>query len=224
MAKKRVLIIYYSHSSQTRNLITSFYEGLIRKDIDVDVKQLEPIEKLSFPVGSVVTTFLMMVTTFFRKRNAIQKVDINPDAYDLTVLAGPTWSYSPSGPILSFLDEYGELLDGVAVLPFISCRGYWRVHYYGLKRSLKAKGAKVLKPIVFLHVGPEPWRTIGVFLKLSGKVPESGKSWMRKYYRKFGHTKQQVAHAVTLGEEVGTKLYKDKELEDMHLNPIGDLK
>lgn len=224
MAKKRVLIIYYSHSSQTRNLVSSFAGGLTKKGVEVDVEQLKPVEKLGFPLGSTFATFTMMVATFFRRRNPIHKVTITPKEYDLVVVAGPTWSYNPSGPVLAFLDEYGELFANCLVLPFISCRGYWRFHYYILKMSLKIKGSKVLKPMVFKHVGPEPWRTIGVFLKLTGKVPESGKSWMRKYYRKFGHTKEQVAHAAILGEEAGVILNENKGVDAMHFAPVGDLK
>ncbi|MEE4241101.1 MAG: hypothetical protein V2I36_06520, partial [Desulfopila sp.] len=154
----------------------------------------------------VFSTLAMMLETFFRKRVAIE--DVQPTAginWDLVILAGPTWSYNPSGPVLSFFDRDGEMLTQRKVLPFISCRGYWRLHYLQLRLMLSRRKAEFLQPVVFLHTGPEPWRTIGVFLKIAGYSPESESSWIRKYYTRFGHGKEQIDYARQLGQEFWKK-------------------
>ena len=151
-----------------------------------------------------------MVETFFRKRYGLvtPEVEIAND-WDLIIIAGPTWSYNPSGPILSFLDNHGEKLKGKKVKPFISCRGYWRSHFWQLRSILVKKGANVVAPLVFLHPGKEPWRTLGVFLKIAGKTPESDKSWLSRYYPRFGHTKEQVNHARKLGIKLASAINQD---------------
>jgi hypothetical protein len=215
--RQRVLIVYFSLSSQTRNLLQGLGKGLGEYDIDVEWQQLKTVEALPFPLGSYSATLKMMVTTLFRKRVAIEQ--LGPECFfpwDFIVLAGPTWSYHPSGPILSLLDRDGErLFKDRTVLPFISCRGYWRMHYWNLKSILNKKGARVLRPVVFTHPVEEPWRTIGVFLKLAGQMPESGRSWFHHFYPKYGHNKRQVNDAKAIGLILGKYIEEGKDLEDL---------
>lgn len=215
MDKKRILIISYSFSSQTRNLLNGLIVGLEESGVEVFWEQLNPVSELRFPIGTISATFIMMVQTFLRKRYPVHP--INPvcfEQWNLIILAGPTWSYNPSGPVLSLLDRDGKrLFAGKTVLPFISCRGYWRVHYYGLKALLKRCGATVAAPVVFGHPTPEPWRTIGVFLKLAGKVPEAGNSWFRHFYPKYGHSRQQVEDCRKVGLELGGHIMAGNSLD-----------
>ncbi|MBW6521063.1 MAG: NAD(P)H-dependent oxidoreductase [Desulfoarculaceae bacterium] len=215
MNKKRILIISYSFSSQTRNLLHGLIDGLEESGIEVFWEQLNTVSELRFPIGTIWATFVMMVQTFLRKRYPVQPV--NPvcfEQWDLIILAGPTWSYNPSGPVLFLLDRDGKrLFGGKTVLPFISCRGYWRVHYYGLKSLLRKCGATVAAPVVFSHPTPEPWRTIGVFLKLAGKVPEAGNSWFHRFYPKYGHSRQQVEDSRKVGRELGRYIMAGNTLD-----------
>jgi hypothetical protein len=209
--------LYYSFSSQTKNILQSLTEGLESKSIEVVTERLEPVKQLRFPIGSIPDTIEMMILTFFRMRVPIQPVSRHCfDTYDLILLAGPTWSYNPSGPILRLFDLYGkELFSSKNVIPLISCRGYWRVHWYGLKSLLRKCGASVNNLIVFSHPSPEPWRTIGVFLKLAGRNPEKI-AWMRKFYRKYGHTRKQLAEARRFGCMLGEAIKKDQNLSSLN--------
>jgi hypothetical protein len=217
--RQRVLIVFFSFSSQTRNLLQGLGKGLQEYDIDVDWQQIKTLETLHFPLGSTVATLKMMFTTFFRRRMPIE--ELQPDCFhpwDLIILAGPTWSYHPSGPVLSLLDRDGErLFKNQQVLPFISCRGYWRMHHWGLRSFLMRKGAEVLRPVVFTHPVAEPWRTIGVFLKLAGKVPESGKSWLHRYYPKYGHSMRQVNDARDIGLILGKCIQEGNDLKSLRI-------
>lgn len=190
-------------------------DGLREHGVDVFWEQLSPLADLRFPIGTIPSTIIMMVQTFLRKRYPVHPV--NPACFgpwDLVILAGPTWSYNPSGPVLSLLDRDGKrLFSGKSVLPFISCRGYWRVHYYGLKGLLRGCGAHVLAPIVFSHPTPEPWRTIGVFLKLAGKAPEAGSSWFRRFYPKYGHSRKQIEDSRKLGAKLGGMIMAGNSLD-----------
>lgn len=215
MSNKRVLVLSYSYSHQTGNLLKTLVAGMEEENVDIIRESLEPVENLRFPIGTIPATFVMMVQTFFRKRYPIQPLnEVVFQDWDLIILAGPTWSYNPSGPVLSLLDRDGrKLFNSQSVLPMISCRGYWRVHYWGLKSLLKKCGAKdIISPIVFSHPTPEPWRTIGVFLKLAGRTPEKGSSWFRRVYPKYGHSRKQVEKAGKLGKQLGHDIQSGMEL------------
>lgn len=214
----RVLLLYFSFSGQTSGLLNNLGCGLKREGVEVNFAKLRPLTPLRFPVGSILATCKMMLTTLFRCRTAINEPDKSVwEDYDLIILAGPTWSYNPSGPILDLIDRFGpRLFKNKTVLPIISCRGYWRVHWYGLKSLLEKCGASIPNKIVFTHPTPEPWRTLGVFLKIAGKAPERSKL-LGRYYKRYGHSKRQLLEAEKLGGVIGSCLKHNRSLTELDL-------
>lgn len=208
--KKRVLIIYYSFTQQTRLLIKKFGTGLAEENIVVGFERLIPVESYDFPFKSDYRLFTAMVKTFFRKRSKIR--DVSPICYedwDRIVLAGPTWSYHPSGPILDFLDRYGtKICRGKEIVLIISCRSYWRIHFWSLRRALKRHGVIKLTPLIFVHPIKEPFRFIGLVLQLRGKMIRREKSWFRKHYPGYGHNRTQLEEAYKQGIDLGRELHK----------------
>lgn len=209
----RVLVVFYSFSGQTMGLVSRLALGLKEEGVSVVTEKLAPVKRLRFPIGTVPATIKMMLTTLFRCRVPIK--ELSPACsgdYDLVILAGPTWSYNPSGPVLSFLDRDGRrTLAGKTVMPLISCRGYWRMHWCGLKGKLKRCGAITPNHIVFSHPHAEPWRTIGVFLKLAGKRPERSR-FIGRFYKKFGHSRKQMLEAHRFGRQIGVALKEQTPL------------
>ncbi len=218
-SSKRILLLFYSFSGQTSSLIRNIITALEEEGHSVFKEKLIPCKTLRFPVGSYSACFKMMIATFFRQRVAIEPLSAeSKENYDLVILAGPTWSYNPSGPILSLIDRDGKtIFKEKTVLPLISCRGYWKAHLFGLTHLLKKHGAKIPNKIVFSHPSKEPWRTIGVFLKIVGKNPERS-AFLGKYYNRFGHSRQQQDEATRLGILLGQALNKDKPLEDINFS------
>lgn len=213
--QKRILILHYSFSSQTKNLVQSMLEGMAEyQQVDVICERINPTISQHFPIGTIPKTVKKMIVTFFRQRIPIHPLSPHCfEYYDLIILAGPTWSYNPSGPVLSLLDRDGKrLFAQKRVIPLISCRGFWRAHWWGIKSLLKRTGAIVPNGIIFTHTSKEPWRTIGVFLKLAGEVPER-MSWMKKHYPKYGHTRQQLTEARKFGEQIARAVSQEEELE-----------
>ncbi len=205
----RVCIIYFSLSGQSRGLINLLAAGLRSQGVEVFIEQIVARHRIGFPFYSVFKTLIMMLLTFFRKRIPIQPPSERCfQAYDLIVLAGPTWSYNPSGPVLDLLDRYGKrLFKGRQVTPLISCRGYYRMHERGLKKSLQRCGAQVTDSIIFRHPVPEPWSTIGVFLRSAGYHPEKI-SFIAKHYNHFGHSVDQLLEVKFTGSRLGAQLQK----------------
>ena len=198
----RITIVSFSLSNQTKKLIRAFKEGLASSPEAVQVEHLRlaPTERIPFPFPSIPATMLMMVKTLFRVRIPISELPPAPlrDS-GLLVLAGPTWSYNPCGPVLSFLDTYGDLaMSGRPVLPIISCRGYWRLHWHYLKGEILRHGGTPLGPWVFTHPSKEPWRTVGVFLTVAGKHPRRF-PLLRRHYPRYGHDRKQLQRAAEMG-------------------------
>jgi len=209
-----VLVIYYSFSGQTRSVIQRLIAGMEEQGVLVITERLYSVQTLRFPIGSVASTVKMMLVTLLRKKMEIAPPSENCYAsFDSILLAGPTWSYNPSGPVLALLHGYGEkLFAGRVVLPLISCRGYWRMHWYGLRRLLMKKGAIVPNVIVFTHPTKEPWRTIGVFLKLAGKTPERS---LGARYPRYGHSREQQEQAYSYGLRLGEALQRGQSLNTL---------
>ena len=210
---KKILFISFSLSGQTSNLVARMASGLEAAGVEGTIERLRPLKPLRFPFGSIRATVLMMLLTFFRKRVPIAPLSEKcRQSYDLMVLAGPTWSYHPSGPVLSLLDrDDSGLFAGVTVIPLISCRGYWRMHWFGLRALLRKHGAVVVNCIVFTHPSREPWRTLGVFLKLAGRCPEKSK-FLGRYYPRYGHEKRQLEEAFRFGVLLGEALTAGRDL------------
>lgn len=216
---KQVLFIYFSFSGQTGVLIHRLAAGLKEQGVEVFFERLKPVNHLRFPVGSISRTLIMMLTTFFRHRIPIKVLSAKCNQeYELIVLAGPTWSYNPSGPVLSFLDRDGkEVLNGREVLPLISCRGYWKMHWWGLRRKLVRCGAHFSNMIAFSHPSHEPWRTIGVFLKIAGKNPERS-GFISRHYKRFGHSSEQMEEAFRFGRQIGRCLQENRSLATINFD------
>jgi len=216
----KVLILYYSLSAQTSGLVHRLGAGLETQGVQVVCERLQPLAPRKFPFGTVPATLFMMLITFLRVRMPIQPLPpVCWEHYDLMVLAGPTWSYNPSGPVLSLLDRDGaRLFGGQQVLPLISCRGYWRMHWLSLRFQLARCGAKVVNRMVFAHPSKEPWRTIGVFLKLAGRVPERS-GWLSRYYPRYGHSREQQDEAFAFGQAIGQALKQGDSLAALSFVP-----
>ena len=212
MAIKRVLIVYYSYTQQTRIQLQQFIAGLESAGIEVVQERLEPLTPYAYPFATNRRLASAMLMTFFQKRMAIKPVSARCFAsWDCIVLAGPTWSYNPSGPVLDFLDRYGkDVCGGQLVVPFISCRAYWFLHYWMLKRSLCRYGATVEQPVVFTHPVKEPWRSLGLLLKLrGGEVARRRYSWLRRHYPIYGHSQGQRVDAMEQGKKLAVRLLGD---------------
>ena len=219
----RICIIYFSLSGQSRGLINLLAAGIRSRGVEVVVEKIRTVEQISFPFNSMLRTLKMMLTTFFRVRIPVLEPSRRCfEAFDLMILAGPTWSYNPSGPVLSLLDRYGgKLFGSKTVIPLISCRGYHRMHEYLLKRQLQSCGAAPSPAIVFDHPVAEPWSTIGVFLKSAGYRPEK-MSLLAGRYDHFGHTADQLIEARAIGEKIADDLLQ-QPLKSENSTPLAQV-
>ena len=209
MADRRVLIISYSFTQQTRALVRRFVAGLESTGVSVVQERLEPIAPYEYPFSNDLRLGIAMAATFLQRRMPIRPVSERCRGdWDCIVLAGPTWSYNPCGPMLDFLDRFGAAVcGGQRVAPLISCRAYWQMHHWVLKRLLRRCGASsVDPPVVFTHPVGEPWRSLGLLLKLRGKIGLKKYRWIRRSYPRYGHNEAQRSEAEQQGRLLGQRL------------------
>ncbi len=207
----RVLIIYYSFSRQTRKLVRAAEKGLASAGVEVTSERLIPVKHLKFPFGSFLKTLYMMIITFFRKRMPVSELSARAfQEYDLIIIAGPTWSFNPCGPVLSFLDTYcNDIFPGRRVLPIISCRRYWRYHGHYLKKRIRKCGGYPMEPWAFNHPVPAPWDTIGLFLTLMGRNPRRV-AILKKFYTRYGHNNRQLHEMEKRAHDLGLQLQQQE--------------
>jgi len=211
----KILCVYYSYSGQTAKLVRAFTEGFSQGGGEAVIVRLHPLKKISFPFPSFFTTLWMMFRTRFRVRDKVSEHAGPAGRFDAVMIGGPTWSYSPSGPVLAWLDEEGrKVLSGKKTLPIISCRGYWKLHHRELKRAIVAMGGKPLNPMIFTHPVAEPWRSIGVFLTLIGKHPEK-MPVIGRHYKRYGHSPEQIEEARKLGSAFAGKLMESYDCDSV---------
>ncbi len=197
--------MYYSFTHQTKLMLNKFIEGLESEGVAVTVQRLVPVSPYEFPFASYGGLIKATVETFFQVKCEIEPIDDSCYGdWDRVIIAGPTWSYHPSGPILEFLKKFGkDVCGGQHVIPFISCRAYWRINNWELGRLLKKIGAHVTTPIVFTHPIAEPWRSIGLVIQLRGKMVRRENSWFRTKYPGYGHSREQNNIAMEEGHRLG---------------------
>ena len=207
MEEKQVLIVYYSLSQQTYRLVQNLSEGLQSTGASVELFRLRPQTPVVVPIKSNFDLFRIMMSTTVRTRTEIRPVQLQRATYDHIIIAGPTWSYNPSGPVLKFLDTYGtQLLKDTSVSFLISCRSYWLTHYWGLKRMCVKCGGRTQKPTVFRHSTAEPWCTFGLLYWLRGVYEKNLPGWLLKRYSHFGHSEEQFKEAREAGVRLGNSI------------------
>lgn len=209
----RILIIYYSLSGQSRGLINLLATGMRAEGAAVTIEKIHTVNRIRFPFRGFIHTLWKMLITFLRVRTPINPPSFKCyEEFELVVLGGPTWSYNPSGPILSLLDLYGEkLFKNQRVMPLLSCRGYYRIHDYTLRLQLRRFGAQLEESLVFNHPVAEPWSTLGVFLKSAGYNPTKI-GFLSTHFPHFGHSSEQLRLAREQGSLIADCLKNDLPL------------
>lgn len=111
---RQILIVYYSHSSNTRKLAK-----LIEQETSGMLVELVPEEAYPSNHNAVVEQAKKEIQTGFRPKLNTEVRDIA--TYDTVFVGTPNWWHTIAPPVATFLDSYD--LSGKDIVPFCTHGG-----------------------------------------------------------------------------------------------------
>ncbi len=213
---KNILVIYYSQSGQTKDIVDSIVRPIEKADnINIDYELIKPLKEYPFPWGGkFFSCFPESVKGIPCKLKPFSyRKDIN---YDLILIAYQPWYLSPSIPVWSFLssDETISLFTGKKVITIIGSRNMWICSQEIIARKLRELNAKLIGNIVLADRSSNyisAFNIIRWLIKGDKKptllLPEAGVS------------KKDIANATVFGEIVNDAL-KNNDWENLQKNLI----
>lgn len=148
---RRILVIDYSQTGQTRRLRDSICAPLIAEDeLKVDFLELQPEQPFPFP-WPMVKFFEIFPETVQMQPVALKPYTVDTSQhYDLIILCYQVWFLSPSLPVSSFLQspEAQNLFRDTPVVTVIGCRNMWLQAQEKVKQQLQQLGARLVDNLV----------------------------------------------------------------------------
>ena len=113
MANSRILIVYYSRSGTTRQLVQA-----LSADLQCDIEEIVETKSRSGVLG-----YLRSVIEARRQRPSITvaRAIKDPSLYDLIILGTPVWAWSVSSPVRAYMMANRTRFAAVAF--FCTCGG-----------------------------------------------------------------------------------------------------
>jgi hypothetical protein len=186
-AKKRVLIVYYSHTRQALRVSEAMAEvfgerGFAVSQAGIEFTDPKYLERFSvFPFRHAVFDIVPLLVPQLRQKTGQIRI---PEAarqgdYDLVCFGSPTWFFRTAMPLRSYLEsaEAAQVLAGRPFAAYVVCRRYWSVNLNEVKRRGSALGGRWLEGIRFTYQG-------GQIRSLLALLSYFGKGEMRE--RSFG--------------------------------------
>jgi flavodoxin len=179
----RVLLVYYSHTQQSRRVADVMAEVLRGRGCEVSEAAIEftdprYLEKFSrFPFKHAVFDLLAVLPAQVRRKTgqiAIPEAARNGD-YDLVCFGSPTWFFTTNMPLRSYLmsEEAGRVLRGKRFAVYVVCRRYWSVNLREVKKRATARGGTFVEGTRFTFAG-------GQIRSLLSLISYFGKGEMRE--------------------------------------------
>jgi hypothetical protein len=156
MVQKRVLLLRYSQTGQTREVSDRIIAPLRQAGIRVDCVDIQPRQAYPFP-----WPFLRFLEVFPEAVQGIgptlDTIELSgADDYALVILAYPVWYLSPALPIASFLNspQAQALLIGKPVITVVTARNMWVMAQQSVAQKLSTLGARLLDHIALVDPSP----------------------------------------------------------------------
>lgn len=150
---KRILIIYYSQTQQTKEAIGLFKEKL-EPLAEIDEVSISAIRPYAFP-WNPREFFRIFPDCVNEIGTGINEIQIPQKKYDLIVLGFQVWFLSPSLPIQGFLkSEWGRIIKDTRVIGIVTCRNMWVEGAIRLRKFVDFNKGKYLGQFVLMDRSP----------------------------------------------------------------------
>ncbi len=209
MSSRRVLILYYSQTGQTRRVLEVVSDELRRAQHEVVMVRFNPVQDFRFP-WSPFALLGLMVRTYAGAKLSVELEELPPQVtsgrYDLIVIGYQPWFLSPSVPVRTFLEGPGaELLRNRPVVSVITCRKLWKRSYRLFEQKVRARGATVIDSLVVEDPARQPMNMVTtVFHLLTGRTLDRG--ILKRVFPPVGIDEGGLRQARQFGETLAARL------------------
>ena len=153
---KKILLIYYSQTGQTKAAMSPFIAALQGKH-HIDICSIGA-GQFSFP-WKFGAFFRVFPDCIHQQATAFTSEIIQEEKYDLIILGWPVWFLSPALPITSFLlSEAGRIVKDTPVFGIATSRNMWFSASLTLKKLIAARGGRLIGGLSLCDEGPS-WAT-----------------------------------------------------------------
>lgn len=148
---KKVLIVYYSQTGQTKQILDQFTKKMIEDGHDLEFLNFNPCQQYAFP-WTIRTFFNVMPECVNVVSEPLQPWKTESDHYDLVVLGWQPWFLSPSRPFNSLLqdEKFKTIIKNTPVVTIAGCRNMWINAQEKNKALLKEAGAQLVGNIALV--------------------------------------------------------------------------
>lgn len=138
---KKMLIVYYSYSNGNTERIAK----MLKEKTNADILRIDTAIPYSGSYDDVVNQGQDEVGRGYKPK--LKDIDVDISNYDVIVLGTPTWWYTMSPAMLSFISEHD--FENKIVIPFMT-NGGWPGHVINdMKKYCKGAIFKCEKEITF---------------------------------------------------------------------------
>lgn len=139
----KVLVVSYSQTGQTDQIIRTFLEPFT--GVEIDRIRIEAASDFPFP-WPTHDFFDAMPETVLEEPVALRPIEYKAEKYDLVVIGYQPWFLSPSLPIASLLqdDAFRRRLKGVPVVTISGGRNMWLNAQERVKKYIAEAGGKLV--------------------------------------------------------------------------------
>lgn len=209
MTSRRILILYYSHTGQTRRVLEAVRDELLKSQHRVDMVPLEPVEDFRFPWSPLALLGLCLRTYAGRDLSVALKdlpQRVRDEPYEIVLVGYQPWFLTPSVPVRSFLScAMGELLRGRQVVSVITTREQWKATYRVFEQKVASLGGRVVDNLVVKDPSKQPMNMVTtVFYLLTGRTLDRGV--FKRVFPPVGIGDGGVEQARIFGERLAARL------------------
>jgi multimeric flavodoxin WrbA len=161
--KPSILFVYYSYTEQTSRVVKAMAEVLRDRGTEVALARIEFTDPRyagrfkEFPMPHpYLDVFRMIPPVLRRVTGTIRVPEVATEReYDLVCVGSPTWWFSMSVPIRSFLksETATQILKGKPFAVVALCRRYWRYNLNSVRRVGVKRGGVFVGGIHFAYEG-----------------------------------------------------------------------
>ena len=143
----KALILYYTETGQTRKAAGRIARGLEKNGIQIKLEKVRTVKRK--------TRWWNLILPLLDYIDRVEIDSSDLDDYELIVIGSPTWNFSPSTPVYSFVSKYnGWKNKKVAV--FAVCRKWGGMRVVKkLSKKIIRHGGQIIGTLVLKHKHPD---------------------------------------------------------------------